>query len=232
MIYLLKMVIFHGELLNNQMVIIEDALSMFTGFTTAYPPLKPSSNTNHVKTLIAYTQNHIQPITSRIHYSWHSWYVYIRIYNFVMHLYRFPFFLWFPMKSSVFPLRHPRQELSEEAALRAETNKSKGKKKRKWRRPWVVPERMGMAHGQIYGMFHRIQGKPIVKSRFKNWKQLNRLGSGIKMAVWDWNVLERLESGLVFVCLFFCQRDGNNGICKIKICSGTNHVFLENGHMI
>ena len=35
----------------------------------------------------------------------------------------------------------------------------------------VVLERMGRAHGQIYGMFHRIQGKPIVKSRFKNWKQ-------------------------------------------------------------
>jgi hypothetical protein len=35
------------------------------------------------------------------------------------------------MVSHVFPLRHPRQELSEEAALRAETNKSKGKKKRK-----------------------------------------------------------------------------------------------------
>ena len=51
------LIFFRGVETTNQLI-IEDALSMFTGFTTAYPPLKPSSNTNHVKTLIAYTVIH------------------------------------------------------------------------------------------------------------------------------------------------------------------------------
>ena len=176
------LIFFRGVETTNQLI-IEDALSMFTGFTTAYPPLKLERQIQITLRpwlhTLSYTQNHIQPITSRIHYSWHSWYVYIYIYlyiNISCISMVFPSFYGFPWNRAFFhcdilgrssPRRRrcvrrptsPRARRSASDAARFGRSGEDGQG--------------GRAHGQIYGMFHRIQGKPIVKSRFKNWKQWN-----------------------------------------------------------